>query len=262
MILTVDMGNSDIVFGVFKNEALIATFRTSTLRYKSVDEYVNTIKELLFSKGIDYKLIKDCILSSVVPQLTSTLVGAIDATFDMKPLVLMPGIKTGLAIKADNPAEVGSDLIAGCVGAIIRYGKPSIVIDLGTATKICAVDKEGTFAGCIIAPGVKVAASALVKLASQLPNISMIKPKRVIGNNTVDSMNSGVVYGNASMIDGFVSRFEDELGYKCKIVATGGLSGVIIPACQTKGITIDKDLILYGLYEIYLRNKPTRKEVK
>ncbi len=262
MIFVVDMGNSDIVGGLFnENHELMASFRTTTTRYKTVDEFVSTIKELLFLKGINPTDIKDTILSSVVPQLTATLTAALKAITKKKPIVVAPGIKTGLAIKADNPTEVGADLIAACVGAIIRYGSPCIVVDLGSATKICAVDKEGTFAGCIITPGVKVSAAALVRIASQLPNISLQAPVKVIGNNTLDSMNSGIVYGNASMIDGFIHRFQREMGYPSKVIATGGLAGTIIPYCETEGIIMDKALILYGLHEIYLRNS-RRKDIK
>jgi type III pantothenate kinase len=261
MILVVDMGNSDIVLGVYDNKGqLLAVSRTPSLRYKSVDEYVATIKELLFLKGIKFQDITDSILSSVVPQLTAVLTTAIKAVIGKKPTLLAPGIKTGLAIHADNPLEVGGDLIADCVGTIKKYGSPAILIDLGTATKICMIDKKGDFAGCIITPGVKVATSALVKTASQLPNIGYVAPKHVIGKNTVDSMNSGIVYGHASMLDGFIKRFEEEVGYQAQVVATGGLAGTIIPACQTPNIIVDKTIILDGLYEIYLRESKEKQK--
>ncbi len=262
MIFVVDMGNSEIVCGLFENGELITRFRTTTARHRSVDEYRFTIKELLFSKKIDPKLIKDTIVSSVVPQVTNTLVEALRLISKKKPIVLAPGVKSGVAIKTGNPLEVGSDLIATSAGANARYGYPSITLDLGTATKVCAIDDKGAFVGCVITPGVRVSADALVKLASQLPEIALIAPDHVIGTNTPDSMNAGMVYGHASMLDGFIARFRKEMKCDCKVIATGGLVDTIVPYCETKDIIIDRDLILYGLLEIYNKNKLKNKDGK
>ena len=171
-----------------------------------------------------------------------------------EPVVIAPGIKTGLKIKADNPNEVGADLIADCVGAISRYGSPLIIIDLGTASKMIAIDNDGAFKGCVIIPGIKVSTEALVRLASQLPYVSYQLPKKVICTNTIECMNSGVVNGFASLVDGMIERFEDELGYECTRVITGGLASTIHPACR-KDIILDRDILLYGLYQIYKKNE-------
>ncbi|MFA6739608.1 MAG: type III pantothenate kinase, partial [Bacilli bacterium] len=156
-------------------------------------------------------------------------------------------------IKADHPAEVGADLVADCVGALNRYPLPAIIVDFGSATKICAMDEDGAFIGCTIGPGVRISADALVRTASQLPNINYRLPKKVIGTNTPDSMNSGVLYGAAAMMDGLIDRFQEEMGSVKTIIATGGLAPIVVLASR-KDIILDRDLILYGLYEINRRN--------
>ncbi len=259
MIVTFDLGNSDLVIGAFKDNHLVATFRTRSDRYKSVDEFTYTLKELFFSKGINSMDARGAILASVVPELTKVITATIKRVCGIDPLILAPGVKTGLKIKADNPSEVGADLIGDCVGAIVRYKLPAIVVDLGTASKFIAIDENGTFAGVAISPGLKLSAEALTRTASQLPTISLIMPKRVIGNNTPDSMNSGFVYGAASMVDGMIQRFELEMGKKCTRIMTGGLTSVVAPACR-EPIIVDKELLLYGLYEIYNRNYKEKKE--
>lgn len=253
MIITFDLGNSDLVLGVFKEDSLVAVMRTHADRFKSVDEYANTIKELLFSRNIAPSDVKGTIISSVVPELTRVLRGAIKRLFSLEPVIMAPGVKTGLKIQTDNPSEVGTDLISDSVGAIMKYGYPCIIADLGTATKIILINKEGAFAGCVIFPGVKLASDALISIASQLPTITMTLPKKVVGTNTPDSMNSGIVNGNAAMVDGFVQRIEEEIGYKCKHILTGGLSKTIYPACKEK-YELDRELCLNGLFSIWKRN--------
>lgn len=258
MIVTIDLGNSELVIGAFENDSLVSVFRTRTDRYKSVDEYSHTVSELFFSKGFNPANVTGAILASVVPDLSKILVATIRRVFDVEPLVVEPGIKTGLKIKADNPAEVGADLIGVCVGVAIRHKLPAIVVDLGTASKILAIDKDGTFLGCAIAPGLKLSVDALVKTASQLPRISLVMPKKAIRNNTPDCMNSGFVYGAASLVDGMIQRFEDEMGPVASKVMTGGLTSVVAPACR-EPIVVDRELLLYGLYEIYNRNIKEKK---
>ena len=253
MIITFDLGNSDLVLGAFENDSLIALMRTHADRFKSVDEYANTIKELLFSRNIEISAVKGTIISSVVPELTRVLRGAIKRLFAIEPIILAAGVKTGLKIQTDNPSEVGTDLISDSVGAIIKYGYPCIIADLGTASKIILINKDGAFAGCLIFPGVKLASDALISIASQLPTITLTLPKKVVGTNTPDSMNSGIINGNASMIDGIVQRIEEEIGYKCKHVLTGGLSKTIYPACREEYV-LDRELCLNGLYSIWKRN--------
>lgn len=259
MIITFDLGNSDLSFAVFKGEELIASFRTSSDRKRSVDEYAKVIKELLFSKDINIGEVEGSILSSVVPQLTRAVESAIKRVLGTKPMVLGPGMKTGLAIRADNPTEVGADLVAGCVGAIKKYQSPIIIVDLGTATKIMAINKSGAFCGVVISPGVKTSTDYLVRIASQLPYISLIKPKKVLATNTVDAMNSGIVNGTGCMIDGMIAKFEKELGYKTTRILTGGLATPISVAVESEHI-VDKSLIFYGLKDIYYRNLETKNE--
>ena len=254
MILTFDLGNSDLVVGAFKDDELVAIMRTNTDIYRSVDEYYYTIEKLLLSKKVDLDEITGAIISSVVPQLTRVM-QAVARRFlkGNEALVLAPGIKTGLKIRTDNPSEVGADLIADCVGAMAKYSLPLIVVDLGTASKILAVDKNGTFIGCTIMPGVKIATEALVRGTAQLPFVNYQLPKKVIGTNTMDCMNSGIVNGFASLVDGMITRFEKEMGQKCARIITGGFASTIAPACYEK-VILDRDVLLYGLKEIYKKN--------
>jgi type III pantothenate kinase len=253
MILTVDLGNSEIGFGLFEGELLKRVFRTKSDRNKTSDEYVATFNNLL---GLQpNSKIKAIIISSVVPQLLDRITEALSSITNVNPILIQPGIKTGLRLKMDNPNEIGADLIATAVGAIKRFGYPLIVIDLGTANKMFAVDKDNYFRGGIINPGIRISLEALIRIASQLPNIKLSPPPKVIGTNTVDAMNSGVVYGYARMFDGLINQFQQELGYQCKIIITGGLSGYIKPVMDIKNLIHDPDLIHYGLLEIYLKNK-------
>ena len=200
-------------------------------------------------------------MSSVMPSISKLIKDAIKITFKVEPLVLGAGVKTGMPILTDNPSEVGTDLIASCIGAVSKYGKPLLLVDLGTATKINVIDKNGAFVGCLIAPGLKLSNEALVNVAPQLPLISYEAPKKVIGKNTMDSMNSAAIYGTASMIDGLVRKIERELGYPTIKVATGGLHELVIPHAETP-FNVDHDVLLYGLYNIYLKNKGLKKYEK
>lgn len=254
MIVVFDLGNSDLSFGVFKDDHLIASFRTSSDRRRSVDEYANIIRGLLFSKGVNAEKVEGTILSSVVPQLSKVLSSAIKRAFGKETMLLGPGCKTGLKIRADNPNEVGSDLVAVCVGAMKHYKLPIVIVDFGTATKILGINSSGLYCGVAILPGVKSSAEGLVNIASQLPHISLVKPKKVLGTNTVDAMNSGLVYGNASMADGMIRKYEREMGEKCTRLLTGGLASTISVAMEEEHI-LDKNLVLYGLFEIFQRNR-------
>ena len=259
MIITFDLGNSDLVINVFEDENIKATIRVKTDIESSADEYAKTIYELLLANRIDYQEITGCVISSVVPPLNGVLKGACMRLLSCEPLFLDKGIKTGLKIICDNPSEVGADLIADCVGALYRYKAPAIIVDLGTASKFIVIDKKGAFVGVIIAPGIKTSKNALVHNTSKLPNISMTQPNKVIGKNTQDAMNSGVCFGYASMVDGMIQRIEDELGYKTTRILTGGLSKVVYKAVKEE-IIYDRDLISYGLLDIYRRNKENKNE--
>jgi type III pantothenate kinase len=252
MILTIDLGNSEISFGKFVDGQLMSVFRTAANRTKSVDEYISTFTELFSLKKVEN--IENIIVSSVVPQLVDNVLLALKHFSKINPLMIEPGIKTGLKLKMDNANEIGADLIADAVGAIKRYGYPILILDLGTANKLIAIDKDGYFRGGIINPGIRISLEALINVASQLPNIKLVRPSKVIGANTLDAMNSGIVYGYAHMFDGLIKQFSDELGYNTKVVITGGLSSYIKPAMKTDELILDQDLIHYGLMEIYLKN--------
>ena len=252
MILTIDLGNSEISFGKFVDGQLMSVFRTAANRTKSVDEYISTFTELFSLKKVEN--IENIIVSSVVPQLVESVMLALKHFSKITPLMIEPGIKTGLKLKMDNVNEIGADFIADAVGAIKRYGYPILILYLGTANKLIAIDKDGYFRGGIINPGIRISLEALINVASQLPNIKLVRPSRVIGANTLDAMNSGIVYGYAHMFDVLIKQFSDELGYKTKVVITGGLSSYIKPAMKTNDLILDQDLINHGLMEIYLKN--------
>jgi type III pantothenate kinase len=252
MNLTIDLGNSEISFGKFVDGQLMSVFRTAANRTKSVDEYISTFTELFSLKKVEN--IENIIVSSVVPQLVDTITTALKQFSKVSPLIIEPGIKTGLKLKMDNANEIGADLIADAVGAIKRYGFPILILDLGTANKLIAIDKDGYFRGGIINPGIRISLEALINVASQLPNIKLVRPSKVIGTNTFDAMNSGIVYGFAHMFDGLIKQFSEELGYNTKVVITGGLSSYIQPVMKTNDLILDQDLIHYGLNEIYLKN--------
>jgi type III pantothenate kinase len=197
--------------------------------------------------------VRGAIISSVVPPLNSVLKKAIHFIYDVDPLLVGPGIKTGLKIHCDNPASVGADLICACVAAQQLYGSPALIIDMGTATKMMVVDASGAFIGVSIIPGVLMGLRALSSGTAQLPQVSLEAPPSVIGKNTVDCMRSGVVFGNASMIDAMIDRIGDEMGEDLPVIATGGLSSTIIPHCK-HNITQDEDLVLKGLNILYRKN--------
>lgn len=254
MLLVVDIGNTNINLGAYDNENLVFISRISTDRSKTRDQYAVELKNIFSLYNADSFSFSGSIVGSVVPELTHELCEAIHTLTGTEPLTLSPGVKTGLNIKTDNPAEVGADLVAGAVGAASVYPLPCLVLDLGTATKISVLDENGAFLGCTIAPGVSISLDALSARTSQLPSISFKAPSRVIGKNTIDSMQSGTVFGVASMLDGMCDRIENELGKHIEtVVATGGLSRDIVKCCKRTVIS-NRNLILEGLRIIYLKN--------
>ena len=247
MFLLCDVGNTTIEFGVCDNNKILRTFRIKTLDNRSSDEYIVLFKSLL--GDVDFK---DVLISSVVPVVTSALVKMFSKYYNIKVHVLGPGIKTGVMIKADNPREVGSDLICDVAGSC-EYGNDVIVIDLGTATKYI-YQHNSTFMGISIAPGVAISMKALTQSAALLPSIELQTPKTVLCNNTISCMQSGVIYGAASQVDAMIDRIVEEIKKpNVKIVATGGLSSIIIPLCKHQ-IILDNELVLKGLLSIYNKN--------
>lgn len=253
MILAIDIGNTNIVIGKYKGDTLSYVCRMMTDAHKSESEYAVNIQSILSLDKNNSEHIEGAIISSVVPPLTKTIQNAINMLYGVEAIVVGPGVKTGINLQVDNPAQVGADLICACVGAYNKYSSPVLIIDMGTATKIMVVDANGTFMGVSIAPGVELSLKALSGGTAQLPQISLEAPGRVIAKNTVECMKSGVIFGNASMIDGMIERIEKELGATAVHIATGGYANAVIPHCQSN-ITIDDDLVLDGLYIIYNKN--------
>lgn len=254
MVLTIDIGNTNIVLGGFAEEQLQFVARIATNANKTEDEYATKIRSVLAIHNVDRSEIEGAIISSVVPPLNSVMKKAIKLIYDIDPIMVQPGIKTGIRIHCDNPSSVGADIICGCVAAHHIYGSPSLIIDMGTATKMMLMDKSGTFVGASIIPGVNIALKALASGTAQLPQISLEAPSSVIGKNTIDCMRSGVVFGNASLIDGMIDKFKSESGEELKVYATGGLASTIVCHCK-HDITLDVDLVLKGLYILYQKNK-------
>ncbi len=227
--------------------------RMSTDESKTELEYAVSFKTVMELYNIRAKDLEGSIISSVVPPLTDIIRSALQKLTDTKPLVIGPGVKTGLNILLDNPAQLGSDLVIGAVAGIQKYGAPLIIIDMGTATTVSVIDKNKNFLGGPIIPGAIVSLDSLVSRTSQLPRINLEPPKHVIGRNTIDCMKSGILYGQAACLDGVIERIEEELGYETTVVATGGLAKVIIPHCHKK-ILHDDALLLNGLKIIYDKN--------
>ncbi len=254
MILAIDVGNTNIVLGAVDNGKTRFVSRISTDKNKTEDEYAVQIKILTELNGISPENYEGGIISSVVPQLNNVLLRACEMVISHRPFIVGPGIRTGLNILIDNPAQLGSDIVVGAVAALAKYPRPLIVIDMGTATTIGVIDQEGNYRGGVIIPGVKVSMESLTGKAAQLQGISLESPKKTIGTNTIDCMRSGMIYGNAAMIDGMIDRMSREIEGKPSIVATGGLAKAVIPYCE-HDIAIDDDLLLHGLQIIYDKNK-------
>ncbi len=253
MIFVIDIGNSNIAVGGIDDDGIHFTGRLSTDRKKTDLEYAIDIKNIMEIFRIKREQIDGCIISSVVPPITHIVRRATEQIFGGKTMVLRSGLKTGLNICMDNPAEMGADRVADAVAATHEYPLPLAIVDMGTATTISIVDSKRRVIGGAIFPGVRVALDALTEHASKLSGISLEIPKNVIGRNTTDCMRSGILYGNASVIDGIIDRMEEELGEPLNVVATGGNSRAIIPYCKRK-IIRDEHLLLKGLKLIYEKN--------
>ena len=254
MLLAIDIGNTNLVIGCFRDDKILFKARIATDRTRTSDQYGVEIKNMLEAYGVDRSDIKDCIISSVVPPVFNSVRTGVIKIIGKQPIVVGPGLKTGLNIHVDVPSQVGSDRIVIAVAALAEYKAPLLLMDLGTATTIEAVEPDNVYMGGVIIPGVRVSLDALTSRAAQLPGISLDQPKQVIGKNTVDCMRSGMMYGTAAMIDGLVERMEEELGHRCTLIATGGLAQFITPLCKRE-IILEKDLLLKGLNIIYKKNK-------
>lgn len=257
MILAIDIGNSNIVLGCMDGRQIMKEARMATDLLKTSDQYCAELKNMLDLLEVKLDGIEGAIISSVVPPVLNSFKTAIIKLTGITPLVVGPGIKTGLNILLDNPALAGGDLIVGAVAALDQYQPPLLVIDMGTATTITAIDAKGNFLGGSIFPGVKISAEALSGKTAQLPAISLEVPQKAIGRNTIDCMRSGLMMGTAAMLDGMIQRMEEELGTPATVVATGGIARFVIPMCRRE-VVYDRDLLLKGLGLLYENNKRNR----
>ena len=261
MILTVDVGNTNITLGAYKDNKLLFVSRLATDRSRTKDQYAVEMLSILNLHEVTPLDFEGAIISCVVPELSVTIQRAVKIVSKHSPLIVGPGLKTGLNIKTEDPAILGADLVADAVGAINMYKTPCLVWDLGTATKISVIDETGAFLGCTIGAGVSISIEALATKTSQLPQISIDAPSSAIGKNSVNSMRSGVVFGTVAMLDGLSDRIMKELGLeKMTIVATGGLSKGIV-CHSTKEITYNQNLVLDGLKIIYDMNSAKKSKI-
>jgi len=253
MILAIDVGNTHVVIGVLEDLQTKEMFRMQTNPNRTDAEYAVLMHQMLHLAGYKNTDFEGAIISSVVPPLTGMIKSAAKMITGHEPLVIGPGVKTGLNIRIDDPATLGADLVVGAVAALHKYSAPLIVIDMGTATTVTVIDKHGSFLGGSIMAGVNLCLKALSSGTSQLPMIDLNYKGKAIGSNTIDCMRSGAVYGTAGMLDGIIDRMEEELGSKATIVACGGLAPMIIPHCRHK-IILEDDLLMLGLGVIYKKN--------
>ena len=259
MILAIDIGNTNIVLACVDEGNILFCERISTDLRKTDLEHAISVKTILELHNIAPSRITGAIISSVVPPITSLIRQGLTKVTGLEDVMVVgPGVKTGLNILMDNPAQVGSDLIVGAVAGIAEYELPLVIVDMGTATTICVIDENRTYIGGMILPGLRGSLDSLTSATSQLPRISLDPPRRLIGKNTIDCMKSGILYGHAATLDGMVERIEDELGRQVTVVATGGLAGRIAPLCRRR-VILDDLLLIKGLWIIYQKNAAERK---
>lgn len=254
MLLAVDVGNTNIVFGLYEGERLAHTFRISTLRHRTEDEHGILLLDLLRFRAVDPKAIEGAIIASVVPPLTDVLAQAIRHAFQAEPVLVGPGLRTGVRILYENPREIGADRIVNAVAAFERVKGPAIVVDFGTATTFDCVSPKGEYLGGVIAPGIQVSLDGLLATAAKLSRVELQPPPRILGRNTTHALQAGVIIGHAALVDGMVERLEAELGHPCEVIATGGLS-VLVAKFAKRIQTIDVNLTLEGLRILYERNR-------
>ena len=254
MLLAIDIGNTNIVIGCIRDDEIQFKARIATDRLRTSDQYGVEIMNMLQAFGVQKSDIDDCIISSVVPPVFNSVRTGVVKVIGKQPMVVGPGLKTGLNIRLENPNQTGADLVVGCVAALKEHKPPMIVVDMGTATTMVVLDETGALIGGSISPGIKISMDALTERTALLPGLQLDQPKKAIGRNTIDCMRSGIMMGSACMLDGMIERMEEELGQKTTVVATGGIAKFVLPLCK-KEIIYDKDLLLKGLAALYRDNK-------
>ena len=258
MILTIDIGNSNIVIGGVREDEIRFEARLRTEATKTSDQYAVDLKIILDMYGVNTADVEGSIIASVVPQVLNSMQTAVLKITGKQSLVVGPGLKTGLNIRLENPSHTGADLVVGAVAALREHKPPMIIIDMGTATTMTVLDETGALIGGCICPGVKISLDALTDRTALLPGLQLDQPKKAIGRNTIDCMRSGIMMGTACMLDGMIERMEQELGSKTTVVATGGIAKFVIPMCRTP-MVYDKDLLVKGLATLYRENRNLRQ---
>jgi type III pantothenate kinase len=254
MLLAIDVGNTNIVYGVFEGERLLHQFRVESARGRTADEYAVQLRALLDMHGVDRNGVHAAIVACVVPSLTEPMVELVRRAFGRDAMVVGPGMRTGMAILIENPREVGADRIADAVAGYDKAKGGVIVVDFGTSTNFDCVTPKGEYLGGVLAPGLQISADALFARAAKLPRVEIAKPPKVVGKNTIHAMQSGIVYGYVGLVDGIVERLKAELAYPCSVIATGGLASLIAPLSKTIA-EVDDVLTLVGLRILYDRNR-------
>ena len=257
MLLVFDIGNTNMVIGLYKGKKLVDHWRIATDRQRTIDEYGLLLDQLFRYHQLDFHNIKQGIISSVVPNLTPGITQMMEKYLGIKPLIVGAGIKTGMVIRYENPKDVGADRIVNAVAGIEKYGKPLVLVDFGTATTFCGINDKGEYIGGAIAPGIGISANALIEKTAQLPKVALTIPEKAIGRNTVNAIQSGLLYGYCGLVDGLVKRFVSELGHslgEVAVVATGGLAEVIAKESETIN-HVDQFLTLDGLRILYEKNQ-------
>ena len=254
MNICVDVGNSTIGIGVYKDDVLVERMIFSTDVHLSEDEFYYLFKKQFSALELDFDDVNNIIFSSVVPQINLSLINTLKKLFKREPMLITPKTRTDLKVKVDNPLEIGNDLIADLVGTKEKYGYPCLIADLGTASKILLLDKEGVFVSCLIMPGLTLSAESLSNKAALLPEVSLIAPDSILAKNTLGAMNAGIVYGHADMIMGLIKRYEKEIGYECKHILTGG-GAVYVKNIFAEDFIYDQNLNLDGLNIIINKNQ-------
>jgi len=253
MLLTIDVGNTNIVYGLFQGDQLVHQFRVESARGRTADEYSAQLLALFDMDGVDSGRVSAAIVACVVPSLIEPMSTLVRRAFGRDAMVVGPGIRTGMAILIENPREVGADRIADAVAGYEKAKGGVIVVDFGTSTNFDCVTPKGEYLGGVLAPGLQISADALFSRAAKLPRVEIVKPPRVVGKNTIHEMQSGIVYGYVGLVDGIVERLTAELGFHCSVIATGGLASLIAPLSKTIG-EVDDVLTLQGLRILYERN--------